>query len=127
MLLNDFYTIHLLRQVEETLWATHLRLNPKHRLYEGHFPEVPVLPGVCMLQLIKESSEAILDCPLTYATIKSCKFLAMINPTETTDLDLQIKLTPSSEGYYSLEAEGKSLNNPFIKLKATLTTRTYEI
>ena len=31
-----------------------IRLNAKHSIYEGHFPEQPITPGVVQLAIIKE-------------------------------------------------------------------------
>lgn len=125
MLLTNFYTIHHIEQIGEHVWSTRLELNANHQLYEGHFPKAPVLPGVCMLQLIKESCETISGQPLTYTAIKSCKFLAMINPMETTALQLTIKLIQEPGEPIAITVEGTTLQQPFIKLKAELSTRTY--
>ena len=60
MLLDNFYTILSSEQPDETSGTVLLELNPDHAIYQGHFPAHPVVPGVCLLQLIKESVENIL-------------------------------------------------------------------
>ena len=57
MLLDNFYTILSSEQPDETSGTVLLELNPDHAIYQGHFPAHPVVPGVCLLQLIKESVE----------------------------------------------------------------------
>ena len=65
-----------------------IELNPGHALYQGHFPGQPVVPGVCTLQMIKESAEQIVSQPLQYVQIASSKFLSAINPVSYTHLDV---------------------------------------
>ena len=31
-----------------------IELNPEHEIYKGHFPKIPVAPGACLIQAIKE-------------------------------------------------------------------------
>ena len=54
MLLDNFYTILSSESSDSTIWTIQIKLNPGHPVYQGHFPEHPVVPGVCLLQLIKE-------------------------------------------------------------------------
>lgn len=59
MLLDNFYTILSSESSDSTTWTIQIELNPAHTVYQGHFPEHPVVPGVCLLQLIKECAENI--------------------------------------------------------------------
>lgn len=57
MLLENFYKIIHIKEREDGKQAIEIELNPGHVLYQGHFPGQPVVPGVCTLQIIKESAE----------------------------------------------------------------------
>lgn len=57
-----------------------VELNEAHEIFEGHFPLQPVLPGACMLQMIKEIVEAALDVKLQLTKAEGIKFLSMIQP-----------------------------------------------
>jgi len=59
MLLDNFYTILSSESSDSTIWTIQVKLNPGHPVYQGHFPGHPVVPGVCLLQLIKECVEDI--------------------------------------------------------------------
>ena len=59
MLLENFYKIIHIKEREDGKQAIEIELNPGHVLYQGHFPGQPVVPGVCTLQIIKESAEQI--------------------------------------------------------------------
>ena len=71
MLLENFYKIIHRKEREDGKQAIEIELNPGHVLYQGHFPGQPVVPGVCTLQMIKESAEQIVSRPLQYVQIAS--------------------------------------------------------
>ena len=78
MLLENFYKIIHRKEREDGKREIEIELNPGHALYQGHFPGQPVVPGVCTLQMIKESAEQIVSQPLQYVQIASSKFLSAI-------------------------------------------------
>ena len=124
MLLTNFYTIKQIQSsTESDSWNVRIELNPEHAVYAGHFPGHPVVPGVCLLQIIKESIENIRKESLLYAQIGSCKFLSVVNPLETSELLFTLTLKEGEEGKCQLRAEGTSGQECFIKLKATLTQK----
>lgn len=121
MLLNDFYTITGKSQLENK-WEFQIELNASHHIYEGHFPEVSIVPGVCTLQIIRECAEEITGCRLRMPQLSSCKFLSVVNPKEGSLLKLSISLDENPENNtYQLRAEGVHREQGFIKVKATLT------
>ena len=106
MLLENFYKIIHRKEREDGKREIEIELNPGHALYQGHFPGQPVVPGVCTLQMIKESAEQIVNRPLQYVQIASSKFLSAINPLETPRLQLFIRLEETEEHLFKLQAEG---------------------
>ncbi len=122
-MLDNFYTSIETLPTGENTWTVHIRLNAEHPLYKGHFPEQPVVPGVCMLQLIKESVEQILRQRVQYAQVSSCKFLLPIVPVQFPELTLALELKELPEQGIQIQAEGKAGDEYFIKLKAKLVTR----
>lgn len=120
MLLDDFYTIRHLDKEENGTYSVKIKLNPNHILYQGHFPEQPVVPGVCMLQFIKEVIEQLQETPLQYTRISSCKFLCVINPVENPEIELLLKAEDTENGQIEVQAKGVCNEKEFIKLKALL-------
>ena len=53
-LLNDFYTIESKQKTEAGGIMTNITLNTEHPIFKGHFEQMPVVPGVCQTQIIKE-------------------------------------------------------------------------
>lgn len=98
-----------------------LGLNPEHPLYRGHFPGRPVLPGVCSLQMIKEAVAVTgVGQPLQYTEIIQCKFLSVVDPQESSRLDLWYTFDFEPDGSLTLRARLERGTDVVLKLKARL-------
>lgn len=119
MLLNEFYK--LIEQTENSSgWNFKVELNPSHSIYTGHFPDQPIVPGVCNLQIIRECAELVLTKKVQIVNISSSKYLTVVDPTKNKDLNIQLSLTESGASEYTLQALGTFETTDFIKLKATI-------
>src|SRR4051812_37699267 len=58
-----------------------LSIDRHNEIFDGHFPGQPVLPGVCMMQVIKELVEADVKQKLVLYQADNMKFLSVIDPT----------------------------------------------
>lgn len=110
MLLDNFYTILSSESSDSTAWIIQIELNPGHPVYQGHFPGHPVVPGVCLLQLIKECVEDIRQQKLQVTQVSSCKFLSAINPVMTPHISVALTFKETEEGTLQLQAEGTVIN-----------------
>ncbi|WP_335965174.1 3-hydroxyacyl-ACP dehydratase [Galbibacter sp. PAP.153] len=97
MLLKDFYKVNTLVMEEGKLKAS-ITINKKHEVFKGHFPGNPVTPGVCMMQIIKELVEEITGKSLFMESSSNVKFMAIINPEITPDLNLTTEFTEIENG-----------------------------
>ncbi|HEX8548385.1 MAG TPA: hypothetical protein VF691_15600 [Cytophagaceae bacterium] len=88
-LLRNFYKIEKIDSQEGTIQAS-IILDPTHEIYQGHFPETPVVPGVCQMQLTKEIVAETLSKELKIISAQNMKFMAVINPTVNNVLDVRI-------------------------------------
>ena len=118
MLLNDFFYIQGVENSDKSLKASIL-INKSHKIFEGHFPEIPIVPGVCMMQMMKEIMEQQLKRKLVVREGDNMKFLSVINPTENSlvQADIQYDDTPTG---VKINATLLSGATTFFKLKATL-------
>ncbi len=96
ILKDDFYTIAQLTEEDNTIRAT-LKLNPGHRIFEGHFPGQPVVPGVCMIQMIKEILETVTGKSLRLIQSDHIKFLSVINPMEEKPVNASVQYNDKRE------------------------------
>lgn len=97
MLLKDFYRVDTFTKLEDTKYEIAVELNKQHEVFKGHFPGNPVTPGVCMIQLIKESCERILSQALFMHQVNMIKFMALVNPEINPNLRLEIDIHPLDE------------------------------
>ena len=94
MLVTGLYTILEFEQQEDMLVAK-IKLDKEHRIFKGHFPGNPVMPGVCMIQIIKELTEKAVGKELFLAQSSNIKFMAIINPEKNDVLTLNLQLAKS--------------------------------
>ncbi|HTN47062.1 MAG TPA: hypothetical protein VL098_11995 [Flavipsychrobacter sp.] len=79
MLLNDFYTLDNAHADGNSFSAT-IRFNAAHAIFSGHFPGQPVVPGVCMIQIVKELLEECMERKILLTQAPQVKFLQLITP-----------------------------------------------
>ena len=94
-ILTDFYTLKSSEKTENGSFIANISLNKDHEIFKGHFPGNPVTPGVCMMQIVKELTEEFTGKKLFLKSASNVKFMAIINPFETPDLDLSFIITES--------------------------------
>jgi 3-hydroxyacyl-[acyl-carrier-protein] dehydratase len=90
MLQGDFFNIHNLETAGFDIKAD-LVINATHKIFEGHFPGHPVVPGVCMMQMVKEIMEQVFKKKTNLVSAVDMKFLNIINPEENTDIQAALK------------------------------------
>ena len=96
MLIEGLYTVQNLEQNEEEVKAK-VKLHKEHEVFKGHFPGNPIMPGVCMIQMIKELTEQVTGKELFLSVASNVKFMAKINPEENEVIDLALKISEESE------------------------------
>lgn len=117
MILQDnFYTISSIQLENDTLNAT-LKLNASHSIFEGHFPENPVTPGVVQMEIIKELLATHYNRPIALVSMSNCKFLAILNPTETPIVDVTISIK-EEDGNLKVSATIAFEEKGYLKLAA---------
>ena len=103
MLLNDFFTISNMESTGQDIKAS-LVINAKHHIFDGHFPGQPVVPGVCMMQMIKEILEQVLGKSTNLVSASEMKFLAVINPVENNIIEAILNYSTIGDGNISVSA-----------------------
>jgi 3-hydroxyacyl-[acyl-carrier-protein] dehydratase len=93
MLLKDFYKVEQVEKISEGKYNATVFLNNAHAIFKGHFPENPVTPGVCMMQIIKELSQDIVESSLLMVSSSNVKFMALINPDTNPRLRLELEIS----------------------------------
>ena|SRR6187551_1786056 len=97
MLLKDFYKIISLENTADSKYKAVILINEEHDVFKGHFPGNPIMPGVCMMQIIKELTEQITDSSLFMQSLANVKFMALINPFQTPELLLELDVATTED------------------------------
>lgn len=97
MLLKDFYKIISLENTVDSKYKAVILINEEHDIFKGHFPGNPIMPGVCMMQIIKELTEQIIGSSLFMQSLSNVKFMALINPFQTPELLLELDVTTTED------------------------------
>jgi 3-hydroxyacyl-[acyl-carrier-protein] dehydratase len=116
MLKGNFFHIELINITADELQAT-LKINEAHAILEGHFPGQPVVPGVCMMQMIKELLEEAIQLPTRITQSDYLKFLSVINPLADPLINARLKFTKQEDGSYAVNATLFKEERVFLKMQ----------
>lgn len=118
MLMNDFYRIEYIQREPNSV-SCRIVFNDQHDIFKGHFPGQPVVPGVCMMQMVKELLEAQTDSNLWMRDAGQVKFLQLITP----DVHPMINISWKEDGNgYSVNANFKNDTSFLFKLTGNFET-----
>ena len=101
ILKNSLYKISS-SYIEEK--SFNLELVPDCLIYQAHFPEQPITPGVCIIQIASELLNELLQSNCELITISNAKFLAVINPLETKNVTYTFKKLVIDEDTMTVKA-----------------------
>lgn len=100
LLENKFYRILSEKRHEAGLGALfHVAILSECNVYDGHFPGDPVCPGVCNIETIKECAILLTGESLRYTSIKQCRLTALATPVVCPEVDVDVELTETADGY----------------------------
>lgn len=110
---EDLYKIIEQSAAENSL-NVRVKLNEKHPIFAGHFPGQPVMPGVCMVQMVKELLTKQLNEKLNLRQARNMKFLSMIDPRKQSEVNLAIDYRKNGSAW---EVNAKIFENEAIFFK----------
>ena len=113
---RDLYQIILTDSTAEQL-VSEIRINALHPIFSGHFPGSPVTPGVIQMEMVQAAMEKHFQKKLTLKTIRSCKFLEVLDPGKTPAIRITIKFRQTE--FLEVTATGADDASTFFKLQAT--------
>ena len=117
-LLNDFYTIKSIQLFEDNKLIAEVVLNKNHDIFKGHFEQMPLVPGVCQTQIIKELLQLHIIKDLVLRKGDNIKFLAMIIPTQVETVTVELNFKNELDNY-QVDAKLFSETTIFTKFKGT--------
>ena len=82
----------------------HLLLNPDCDVYQGHFPDNPVCPGVFLIGMLKDCVRILTGRKVFVSSIKQCRLTSVATPAACPELKLTVSLQPTEGGGYDVAA-----------------------
>ena len=120
ILAGDFYTIVSTVNEADKIQAI-LKINPEHAIFRGHFPGQPVVPGVCMMQIVKELLETATSRSLRLHTGLDLKFLSVIDPGKNNTIHTETDYNVLASGDINVTARLFYNETTFFKFKGVFT------
>lgn len=116
-LIDKFFTI-ITSDIKNGELIYNVNLNKEHYIYKAHFPNNPITPGVCILQIIQELIEQYLNINLELQILHNVKYMSIISPISNPGIAIHISYSQSNE---NVKVKGiiKTENIVFTKLSAT--------
>ena len=77
-----------------------IRLNGKHPIYTGHFPNEAITPGVCIIQMAVDLFSHAVQQAHHLVKAKNVKFLQIIRPDEHPEIHYMLTWEKAEDGLY---------------------------
>ena len=123
MLIENYYKINDVIAGTGKIFI--VSLNSDCNVYKGHFPEKPISPGVCNIQMIKECAELIVGKPLFMNNLQHCRLTTLITPLVYPQVEVTILMEKKADVYKLKATIGKG-EEIYLELKAELIEDTYK-
>ena len=121
MILKDnFFTIKS-HNITDGKAEFRVKLNVDSFIYQVHFPNNPITPGVCLIQMAVELFTLLKSANFSIKTVKNVKFTAPINPLEFPEVDFVLEFA-EKESFWQLKVLIKEKEVTFAKISMILFT-----
>jgi 3-hydroxyacyl-[acyl-carrier-protein] dehydratase len=119
-MLSDYYSINS-RWTEGENAIFEVSLNPDSEVYRGHFPGMPVSPGVCNMQMVRECVEQLTGYALRIDYVAQCRMTVLITPLQYPVLKIHIRLLENRAMQIKVQASIGVDDETFFSLKFDAT------
>lgn len=94
-----------------------ITFDPDHDIFKGHFPGQPVVPGVCLIHIVKEIAGIIAKREVLLKDGNNIKFLNMIDPRKHTEVLFNGSFSYTEDNMLSFKASISLGTQVFFKFK----------
>ena len=117
ILIDNFYTINELEFVENKIQAS-IKIDSNHSIFEGHFPNNPITPGVVEMEIVKEIVSEGIKKTLKMSKMSNCKFLAILNPLNSSEVNDKIDVLEQENNRIRISAQILDQQTVYLKISA---------
>ncbi len=104
-------------EVAPGAYAASFMLPLETELFKGHFPQKAIVPGVVLIEAVRQAAAIALNQKVTIKEIKQVKFKGLVLPDEVITIDFTIKEDGS---IYVVKANLKLSDEQKAKMQLTL-------
>ena len=122
MLKDTLFKVTSLDHQKNVITAT-LEIDKNNEVFAGHFPGQPVLPGACMLQIIKEVFESTLTISVRIKKADYIKFPALIDPRNNNILQLTLSYKSDDTINFYVTADLTAQQKSCFKFKGSFVSK----
>lgn len=119
---NDLFSINKITHEDGAVSAV-LGINAESEILKGHFPGQPIVPGACMLQVLKDVLESALGYTLRLSKAGHLKFMIMIDPANTPTVQLNIYYKKIEDGDISITAKLSNADVVYFKFQGSFVSK----
>ena len=87
MLKDYLYTIKHEECISPNFMLYQIEVIADSEIYKAHFPQYPITPGVCLMQIAKELMEKYFESPLMLAQSRNIRYYRPVEPSITPIVD----------------------------------------
>ncbi len=115
ILKDELYHIINIEKENDKLFFD-ISLNKNHFIYKAHFPNFPITPGVCLVQIGTELLSTYFQKKYKIKLIKSVKFLSTISPEMYPCIKYVVDKLTIEESNLNIQMQVLSQQTPLCKL-----------
>ncbi len=119
MLLNNLFTYKVIESNSFSSLKFQIFIRPDHSIFDGHFPGMPVTPGVCQMEMVKEIFSDYLGGNLIYTSVSNIKFISVWVPNETDSVFMDLSAVDEKTDF-NISASIYNSHEVYIKVKGRL-------
>lgn len=103
--MNNFFTIKSIENLKDGNLLSKIKLNPSHKIFSGHFPNNPIVPGVMTIQMIKKILSDNINKKLMLTKGNNIKFTAPISPNIYQEINAKINFIIIADNNLKVKAQ----------------------
>ncbi len=96
---------------DDTTLHAQTRVDPDWDIFRGHFPDLPIMPGVLLIETIAQAGALILGlkgavaegCFVGFTGVEQAKFRRIVKPNDI--MEIHVELMRERRGFYKFEGK----------------------
>ena len=116
MLINDLYHIQSAKKEADGQWIFELVFHEDNPIFKAHFPGNPIVPGACIIQVVKELYQNATGLDLEIKRVRNVKFKNIIHPGNPAVVTFSLSYAPLADGMLELKADVSHKDMVFNKM-----------